>query len=53
MISFYILQISVHVPDMSVVKAVQKICWTAAGGIMDLLNCSQEEIHKAFDKVTL
>jgi hypothetical protein len=50
-ISPYILQISVHVPDMSVVKAIQKISWTAAGGMMDLLKCSQEEIHKAFDKV--
>jgi hypothetical protein len=36
---------------MSVVKAIQKISWTAAGGMMDLLKCSQEEIHKAFDKV--
>jgi hypothetical protein len=37
---------------MNVVKAIQKISWTAAGGMMDLLHCSQEEIHKAFDKVT-
>lgn len=47
------LQISVHVPDMNVVKAIQKISWTAAGGLMDLLHSSQEEIHKAFEKVML
>lgn len=46
------LQISVYVPDMKVVKAVQKISWTAAGGIMDLLHCTNEEIHKTFEKVT-
>lgn len=46
-----ILQKAVLVPDMNVVKAIQKISWTAAGGLMDLLHCSQEEIHKAFEKV--
>jgi ubiquitin carboxyl-terminal hydrolase 9/24 len=38
---------------MNVVKAIQKISWTAAGGLMDLLHSSQEEIHKAFEKVML
>ena len=36
---------------MNVVKAIQKISWTAAGGMMHLLHYSQEEIHKAFEKV--
>ena len=45
-IIFY-LQISVHVPDMNVVKAIQKISWTAAGSMMNLLHCSQDDIHKA------
>lgn len=36
---------------MEVVKAIQKLSWTAAGGMMNLLHSSQEEIHKAFEKV--
>lgn len=46
-----LFQISLHTPDFRVVKAIQKISWTAAGGMMDLLRASPDEIHKSFEKV--
>ena len=36
---------------MNVVKAIQRLSWTTAGGMMNLLHSPQEEIHKAFEKV--
>ncbi|XP_066267004.1 ubiquitin carboxyl-terminal hydrolase 9X-like isoform X4 [Branchiostoma lanceolatum] len=37
-------------PDMPVIKAIQKISWAVASGSMHLVHGSNEEIHKAFDK---
>ncbi|XP_046853983.1 probable ubiquitin carboxyl-terminal hydrolase FAF-X [Xenia sp. Carnegie-2017] len=46
-------EISLHTPDFRVVKAIQKISWTAAGGMMDILRASPDEIHKSFEKMDL
>ncbi|XP_070538663.1 ubiquitin carboxyl-terminal hydrolase 9X-like isoform X2 [Ptychodera flava] len=37
-------------PDITVVKAVQKIAWAAGGGSFNLIHASNDEIHKAYDR---
>ena len=38
-------------PDMTVVKAMQKIAWASSSGSLHLVHSSNEEIHKAHEKV--
>ncbi|XP_071839115.1 ubiquitin carboxyl-terminal hydrolase 9X-like isoform X3 [Apostichopus japonicus] len=37
-------------PDMSVIKFIQKIAWSAGGGHLNLLHATNEEIHKTYEK---
>lgn len=41
------------VPNLDTVKAVQKIAWSASSGSLHLVHASNEDIHKAFEKVSL
>ncbi|XP_071799117.1 ubiquitin carboxyl-terminal hydrolase 9X-like isoform X1 [Asterias amurensis] len=40
----------IDTPDLSVVKAVQKIAWSAGCGCLHLLHGSNEEVHKGYEK---
>lgn len=37
-------------PDMSVIKFIQKIGWSAGSGHLNLLHATNEEIHKTYEK---
>ena len=46
-----IFKAKIDSPDLSVVKAVQKIAWSAGCGYLHLLHGSNEEVHKGYEKV--
>lgn len=43
-------QMKLGSPDMSVIKFIQKIAWSAGGGHLNLLHATNEEIHKTYEK---
>ena len=40
------------VPDLNTIKAIQKIAWAAGSGSLHLFHASNDEIHKAHEKVS-
>ncbi|XP_031549243.1 probable ubiquitin carboxyl-terminal hydrolase FAF-X isoform X2 [Actinia tenebrosa] len=38
------------VPDLTVIKSIQRIAWVSGGGVLRLLEGSNDEIHKAYEK---
>lgn len=48
---FFFFQVITDVPDLTVIRSVQRIAWVSAAGILHLLNGTNEEIHKSYDKV--
>lgn len=38
-------------PDLSAIKSVQRLSWAAGVGMLHLMQSTNEEIHKAYDKV--
>lgn len=45
------LQAAKFVPDMSVIKAIQRIAWASSSSSLHLVHATNEEIHKALEKV--
>ncbi|EDO35056.1 predicted protein [Nematostella vectensis] len=41
-----------HVPDLKVIKAVQQLAWASAGGTLQLIDGSPEDISKTFEKAS-
>lgn len=46
------LQAAKFVPDMSVIKAIQRIAWASSSSSLHLVHATNEEIHKALEKVS-
>lgn len=44
-------QASKVIPDLSVIKAVQKITWSSSSCSLHLVHASNDDIHKAHEKV--
>lgn len=44
-------QASKYIPDISVIRAVQKIVWASGCGNIQLVFSSNEEINKIYEKV--
>lgn len=49
---FWSLQAAKFVPDMSVIKAIQRIAWASSSSSLHLVHATNEEIHKALEKVS-
>jgi len=47
------LQASKIIPDLSVIKAVQKIAWSSSSCSLHLVHASNDDIHKAHEKVLI
>lgn len=45
------MQAAKFVPDMSVIKAIQRIAWASSSSSLHLVHATNEEIHKALEKV--
>lgn len=47
-------QLTKPVPDLTIIKSVQKLAWASAGGVFHLLGSPNEEaeIHKTYEKVS-
>lgn len=43
-------QAAKFVPDMSVIKAIQRIAWASSSSSLHLVHATNEEIHKALEK---
>ena len=39
------------VPDLNTIKAIQKIAWSSGSGSLHLVHASNDDIHKAHEKV--
>ena len=39
-------------PEVAAVKAIQKITWAASSGSLHLVHATNEDIHRAHEKVT-
>ncbi|XP_068731970.1 ubiquitin carboxyl-terminal hydrolase 9X-like isoform X1 [Montipora capricornis] len=44
--------VSGPLPDLSAIKSVQRLSWAAGVGMLHLMQSSNEEIHKVYDKRT-
>lgn len=44
-------QVSSPLPDLSAIKSVQRLSWAAGVGMLHLMQSSNEEIHKVYEKV--
>ena len=40
-----------HMPDINVVRVIQRICWASAAGEISLLQGQCQDIHNVFEKV--
>ena len=38
-------------PDLSAIKSVQRLSWAAGVGMLHLMQSTNEEIHKVYEKV--
>ena len=48
-----VLQATSVVPDLNTIKAIQKIAWASGSGSLHLVHSSNEDIHKAHEKVKM
>jgi dissimilatory sulfite reductase (desulfoviridin) alpha/beta subunit len=49
--NYFPCQATSVVPDLNTIKAIQKIAWSSGSGSLHLVHASNEEIHKAHEKV--
>lgn len=51
MIKYFLFQASKYIPDICVIRAVQKIVWASGCGSVQLVFSSNEDISKIYEKV--
>ena len=47
------MQVSGPLPDLTAIKSVQRLSWAAGVGMLHLMQSTNEEIHKAYEKVRI
>lgn len=53
LVNFSFFQASKYIPDICVIRAVQKIVWASGCGSVQLVFSSNEEISKIYEKVRI
>ncbi len=49
----FFLQVSGPLPDLNAIKSVQRLSWAAGVGMLHLMQSTNEEIHKVYEKVII